>query len=242
MSHSNSLRSIVARSVAHAVQTGRRTAFVLALASAPLVARAGPALVAAPAAGADDAIVLPAPKDFAAAIAAVEAATGTEGEVIETEAGIKIPLSAGRAFALEPHVASRLLAGSHGPFRKAGIYLFRYERAYGLPGEKDRIGLMPTSDPDLVIRRMGTSGHRHGVTTEQIIQWLHALERDEAFELLEIGSDFVAGRFEREPKDPVALAHRAAKFAPDLVSGHSDPTAGLADLIGRKRTLFLIWD
>jgi Domain of unknown function (DUF4253) len=187
-------------------------------------------------------IALPAPKDLGAAVSAIERATGAKAEPIVTEGGVKIPVEEGRGFALDARTAERLVAGSHAAFREAGVYLFRSERSYGLPGELDRVVVLNTGDLAVALRRMGTAGHRHGVTNAQIVAWLEALAREEPLEVLEIGSDFVAGRFVREPKDPVALAHRAAIFAPDLVAGHSDPTAGLADLMGRRRTLFLIWD
>jgi hypothetical protein len=187
-------------------------------------------------------LVLPAPKDLAAAVEAVQRATGVQGGRLETEETAEIPLAEGRSFALESSVADRLLAGSHAAFRKAGVYLFRYERSYGLPGEKDRVGLLATSDPEVVMRRIGTVAHRRKLTTDQIVKWLRQLAKDEPFELHEIGVDYVAGRFDRAPKDPVAIAHRFAEFAPDLVAGHSNPIDGLADAIGRKRSVFLIWD
>ena len=99
-----------------------------------------------------------------------------------------------------------------------------------------------TADPDVVLRKVGTASPVRGVTTEQVIAFLHALEKDEAFEVTEIGTDFVSGRFERSPKDPAAIARRTVQFAPDLVKGHSDPITGLSDLIGRKRILYLMWD
>lgn len=215
-----------------------RTALAVAgaafLAALPFAAHAGAPPKKAP-------IVLPAPKGFAAAVKLVEKATGVKGSQIDSEAA-PIPFAEGRAFALDTSTAERLLAGSHATFRKAGMYLFRYERSFGLAGEKDLVGLLATDDPHAVIRRIGTAGPKRGVTSEQIIEWLRALESEESFELYEIGPDYVSGRFERAPKDPEGIARRAAKIAPDLVAGHSNPIAGLSDLIGKHRTLYLIWD
>lgn len=186
-------------------------------------------------------IVLPAPKDFTAAVKLVEEAVGVKGGQIDNE-GAPIPLSEGRAFAIDTRTAGRLLAGSHATFRKAGVYLFRYERSFGLGDDKDLVGLLATADPLAVIRRIGTAGPKRGVTNEQIVAWLRALEREEAFELYEIGPDYLSGHFERTPKNPEAIARRAAKIAPDLVAGHTNPIAGLTDLIGKHQTLYLIWD
>jgi hypothetical protein len=206
------------------------------LAVAALAASAGPARAAEPPAAP---IALGAPKNLDAAATAIEQATGAHAGAIVPATGPSIPLADGRSFAMDAKTAQRLLAGSHASFMKAGFYLFRYERGYGL--EKDRVGVMATADRDVIIRRIGTSGHRLGITGEQIAAWLRQLEKDEAVVVDEIGSDFVAGRFERTPKDPVALAKRVAQFAPDLVTGHKDPIGGLADFIHRG-TLLLIWD
>lgn len=188
-----------------------------------------------------DALALPAPGDFGAAVDAVERATGVKGEAIHA-GGSEIPLAKGRSFAVDARTAERLLAGSHATFRKAGFYLFRYQRSYGLAGEKDLIGVLPTSDPEVVIRQIGTAGSRRGVTPEQIIEWLRALAKEEPFELSEIGADYLAGRFDRAPKDPEGIARRSAEIAPDLVGYRANNLGLLAEEIRVNRTLYLIWD
>jgi hypothetical protein len=209
------------------------------LAAAAVLLAAAPATRAGPPAAAP--IALPRPASLADAIASIEKATGVRGEVLSAELEA-IPLSEGRSFAIPPRVSERLLAGSHATFLRAGLYLFRYQRSFGIDGETDRIGVLATADRRTVIHRMGTEGPHRGVTGEQIAAWLDALAKEEPFELTEIGPDYVAGRFARVPRDPAGLARRAAAFAPDLVVGHSDPIEGLADLMGRGRTLYLIWD
>ena len=106
--------------------------------------------------------------------------------------------------------AERLLDGSHTAFRKAGLYLFRLERAFGLAGEKDPLVLLATADRNAVVRRVGTGSPRDGVTTEKVVAWLDALAKEEPFELTEVGTDYVAGRFEGTPKDPMSVAKRCA--------------------------------
>lgn len=185
-------------------------------------------------------IVLPAPKDLAAAVSSLAGVAGAPGEAIETASG-SIPLEEGRSFQVDGKVATRLLAGSHVPFREAGLYLFRHERSFGLPGEKDRLGILRATDRRAVLLRMGTGNARQGFTTEKIIAWLDALAKDEPFELTEVGVDYVAGRFQRSPKDPGAIARRSAEIAPDLVAGRASTLALLAEEIRTNRTLYLIW-
>lgn len=186
----------------------------------------------------DEGFVLAAPKSFAAAVEAVARATGaTPGQLQLGE----VPLDQGRSFLVPARTAERLLAGSHATFRKAGFYLFRYERSYGIGGDKDHVGLLNTADRGAVIRRVGTSSKSHELTPEKLVAWLDALAKDEPFELAEVGEDFVAGTFVRAPKDPLAVAKRCAQLAPDLLGGRQTSIELLAAEIRDNRTLYLIW-
>jgi hypothetical protein len=201
---------------------------------APVAGHAGD--VAKP--GKQPPLALTAPADFGAAVVAIEKATGAKAEKLpfgEARSG------QGRSFSVEPSVAERLLEGSHGAFRKAGFYLFRYERSFGMAGEKDRLGLLETADHRAVLRRVGTGQSHVGLGSEKIVAWLDTLAKDEPFELWEIGADYVAGRFERAPNDPTAIAKRCAEFAPDLVAGRASTLDLLASEIKSNRTLYLIW-
>jgi hypothetical protein len=207
--------------------------------TAAVILSASVALADSPVPG-GEAIALAAPKDFAAAVAAVERATGAKAAALETARGAA-PLAEARSFGVDARTAERLLAGSHAAFRKAGFYLFRCERGFGMAGDKDKLALVATSDRGAVLRRMGTAGAGHGVTTERIVAWLDELAKQEPFELTEIGVDYVAGRFERTPKDPAGLARRSAELAPDLVAGRASTLALLAEEIRSNRSLYLIW-
>lgn len=212
-------------------------AIALALAGAPAVSLAG-----APRARVPRPIKLAAPKSFAAAVTAVEKATGVKSEAFDAAKAPAPPLE-GRSFALDSNTADRLLAGSHAAFRKAGFYLFRYERGFGLPGERDRVAVLATTDRDAVLRRMGTAAGHGTLTTDALVAWLQQLEKDQPFELPEIGVDYVAGRFARAPEDAQAMARRTIEIAPALLSGGDREVEVeiLAEEIRANRTLYLIW-
>jgi len=186
-------------------------------------------------------IVLAKPASFDAGVAAIERATGVRPVGLHGRSA-SVPQGEGRAFELDSRTATRLLDGSHDAYRKAGLFLFRQERSYGLADEKDVVAVLATADWRAVVRRMGTAGASRGITTDRIVEWLEDVSRADPFEITEVGVDYVAGRFVRAPKDPTALAHRIAEFAPDMVRGHKDPIAGLADLVGHERVLYLVWD
>lgn len=201
------------------------------LAAAPPAARAAEPAEQRP-------IVLAAPASLAAAAAEVEAATGAKGERLPFG---DLPLAEGRSFAVEAHTAQRLLVGSHEAFRRAGYFLFRYERSYGMAGDKDRLGLVKGTDDRAMIRRVGTGSAVKGLGSEKVVAWLDALAKDEPFDLWEVGVDYVAGRFVRTPKDPEGLARRCAEIAPELVRARAADLELLAREIEINRTLYLIW-
>jgi hypothetical protein len=215
---------------------GRALAVLACALAAPLALAGGDAKPAA--ATPASTIALSAPRTFAAAVEAVERATGAKGEKLQLG---NVPLEKGRSFRVDAKTSERLLAGSHASFRKAGFYLFRQERSYGIAGDKDHLALLATRDRNEVIRRVGTSAPRQKLTTESLIAWLDALSKDEPFELAEVGVDYIAGTFERSPKDPLALAKRCVEIAPELVGGRTASIDLLAAEIRDNRTLYLIW-
>jgi hypothetical protein len=185
-------------------------------------------------------ISLAAPKSLAAAATAVEKATGSKAMDLELK-GNPLPAEEGRAFHVKGKVATRLIDGSHDAFLKAGLFLFRLERSFGMGGGLDLVALVKTTDRGALIRRVGTADPRGTVTTDQIVEWLSALDQDEPFALNEIGTDYVAGRFAKAPSDPRAVASRCAAFAPELTKGSGSAIDLLTEEIRSERTLYMIW-
>jgi hypothetical protein len=181
-------------------------------------------------------IALAAPKDFDAAVRAIEAATGATATKLRD-----LPLADARSFAVAPDTAEALLEGSHQALKQAGVYLFRHERSFGMPGEKDQLGVMNTADWRAVVRRVGTAGPDRRPSSAEVAAWLDALWKDEPFDLREVGADYLAGRFDRAPKDPEAVAKRCAEFAPELVAGRASTLHLLVQEIATRGTLYLIW-
>lgn len=208
-------------------------AAALALVAPPLAVAKAPAKAQGP-------IVLAAPKSYAAAIQAVEKATGAKAADLELK-GNPLPAEEGRSFRVEGHLATRLIAGSHQPFLKAGFYLFRLERSFGMGGGLDLVGLVKATDRDGLIRRVGTADPHGALSTDHLIAWLDALEKDEPFTLDEIGVDYVAGRFTSVPADAAAVARRCAQISPELVKGSGSAIDLLTEEIRSNRTLYLIW-
>jgi hypothetical protein len=208
-------------------RTVLQLAAALAALAAPLAARS---------ADAKGAPSLGSPKDFEAAARSLEDAVGAKATKLHD-----LPLEQARSFAVEHRLAEKLLDANHATFRRAGVYLFRHERSFGMAGDKDQLGLVRTADWRTVLRRVGTAGPKGEPSNEKIAAWLEALAKEEPFDLDEIGTDYVAGQFARTPKDPAAVARRCAELAPELVAGRASTLELLAHEIEANRSLYLIW-
>src|SRR5512133_1999701 len=127
--------------------TSRAAAARSALALTAVSALLSGHVAAAKAPPAKPPISLAAPKSFAAAVAAIEKATGSKGADLELK-GNPLPAEEGRAFKIDGKVATRLVDGSHDVFMQAGLYLFRLERPCGLGGGFDTVALVKTTDRD----------------------------------------------------------------------------------------------
>ena len=107
-------------------------------------------------------------------------------------------------------------------------------------GGLDLVALVKTTDRSELIRRVGTADPHGVVDSDQLAEWLAALDQDEPFVLNEIGTDYVAGRFAKTPKDPAAVAARCAALAPELTKGSGSAIDLLTEEIKVNRTLYLI--
>jgi hypothetical protein len=214
--------------------------FAVALAATAALLQAPIAVAAEKAARPKPPIVLAAPKSLDAGAAAILKATRAKAEPLELS-GTPVAAAEGRSFTIDGKVATRLLDGSHATYLKAGLYLFRYERSFGMAGAHDHVALLATTDPSAVVRKIGTHDATTKHTTEQIVEWLAALDKEEPFFLNEIGDDYVAGTFKAVPKDPAAVARRCAEIAPELVKGSGSAIDLLTEEIKVNRTLYLIW-
>jgi len=217
---------------------GRARRWPLLLAALGALLASGNAGAKAPAGSVP--IALAGPKSFVAAVTALEKATGAKAAELELQ-GKPLMADEGRSFRVEGHLATRLLEGSHAAFLKAGLYLFRVERSFGMGGGLDLVALVKNADRAALIRRVGTADPAGQMTTDKIVDWLAELEQEEPFQLEEIGTDFVAGRFKKVPKDPVGIARRCAEAAPELVKGSPRAIDYLTEEIRTNRTLYLIW-
>lgn len=183
------------------------------------------------------------PADFASAVAYLEKRTGARaGPLVgygpEDE---EQPIPEGRSFDVEEAEADELLKDLHAPWKKAGLYLFRYDRSFGIGGQKDKVALLPTRDPYGILLKMGTNGTNYGKSTEDVIRFLRELEREVPFDLTEIGIDYVEGRFLESPRDPIGLAQRLYEFCPDIVE-QGVPMEDLPRILSHDRVLYLWWD
>jgi ankyrin repeat protein len=148
-------------------------------------------------------------------------------------------IKGGFSFTLAAEKAEEILSKYHADLLKKGYYLFRCVSNHGIG--LDSLALLSTADKYRVIEAMQTSG-ASDMSTDDIIHWLKALEKDQPFELTGIGSDCLEGKFITRVKNSRALAKMMYKFCPDIVDQGTGSVAQLAAELKKSNRLYFWWD
>jgi hypothetical protein len=172
-------------------------------------------------------------KDAAALLGAQPGTLTSEDEDEEVKGGVSFDV---------PHKKIEgILFEAHTNFLAKGFYLFRYNQMFGIDGEPDKVGLLPTTDKYAVIAAMATNGENYDIGTAGVIAWMKELEAEQPFVLTGIGFDYLEGNFTAPVKDASALARRMYQFCPDIVDQGTDTVEALAKEL-RKGRLYFWWD
>jgi hypothetical protein len=88
-----------------------------------------------------------------------------------------------------------------------------------IPDDAGRLPLilLPTANKYAALLACGTNGINQGHSTEAVISWLIALDRENPFVVAGCGQDFVDGRFTAVVRDAERVAERTIAFCPDMV-------------------------
>ena len=172
-------------------------------------------------------------KDAAALLGARPQPLQSEAEDEKVTGGVSFDVPQKK---LEP-----ILRQAHTNFLARGFYLFRYDQAFGIDGQPDKVGLLPTADKYEVMAAMDTNGDNYSIGTAGVIAWMKELEQEQPYILTGIGFDYMEGFFTAPLKDPNALAQRMYQFCPDIVDQGTDTVAKLAREL-RNGKLYFWWD
>jgi hypothetical protein len=117
--------------------------------------------------------------------------------------------------------------------RAAGFQLIVYD---SMPGADDAVKLMvfPTDDKYAVLVARGTNGVNYGLTTRSILAWLRNLDKENPFDLIGVGFDFLEGQFRGPVANAELWAQRMLEFCPD-----SESTVDI--LRGLRQGKFFFW-
>jgi hypothetical protein len=163
---------------------------------------------------------------------------GATPQPLEGEEG---PVAGGFVFNVPQARVESVLRRAHTNFLARGAYLFRYDQSFGIGGQPDKVGLLPTTNKYDVLAALETNGANFELYTADLIAWLKELEAEQPFILTGIGLDYLEGYFTTPVKDPRALAKRMYKFCPDIV----DQGVGTLDALAKelqKQKLYFWWD
>jgi hypothetical protein len=150
-------------------------------------------------------------------------------------------VAGGVSFDVAREAIEPLLHKLHTEFLTKGFFLFRYEQNFGIGGDPDKVGLVPTDNKYDVVALMATSGNDFEVPNSGVIKWMKELERQQPFLLTGISYDHLEGAFTTPIRDADGLAERMYQFCPDIVD---QGTGTIQELARELRTghLYFWWD
>jgi hypothetical protein len=172
-------------------------------------------------------------KDAAVLLGARPQPLHTEAENGEIKGGV--------SFDVPRKKIEAMLRQAHTNFLARGCYLFRYDQNFGIAGQPDKVGLLPTTDKYAVMAALDTNGDNYDIGTAGVIAWMKEMEQEQPYVLTGIGFDYMEGYFTGPVKDPDALAKRMYEFCPDIVDQGVETVGKLAREL-RKGSLYFWWD
>jgi hypothetical protein len=150
-------------------------------------------------------------------------------------------IKGGVSFDVPKEKIEAILRQAHTNFLARGFYLFRYDQNFGISGQPDKVGLLPTTDKYAVMAALDTNGDNYSIGTAGVIAWMKELEQEQPYVLTGIGFDYMEGYFTGPVKDPDALAKRMYQFCPDIVDQGVETVGKLAREL-QKGSLYFWWD
>ena len=133
------------------------------------------------------------------------------------------------------HPAAGQLEALQAEVRAAGFQLVLYD---AIPGYDNAAKLMvfPTSEKYAVLVARGTNGANYDLTTRALIAWLRDLEKENPFELIGCGFDFLEGSFPSHVQNAKDWSRRMLELCPDCES------AAQVMLELRQQRFYFWWD
>jgi hypothetical protein len=177
---------------------------------------------------------------FQQAIKDAAALLGAEPQPLHSPAEDE-EIKGGVSFDVPQKKIESVLRKAHTNFLAKGFYLFRYDQNFGIAGNPDKVGLLPTTDKYAVMAAMDTNGDNYDIGTAGVIAWMKELEQGQPFVLTGIGFDYLEGFFTGPVKDSNALAKRMYQFCPDIVDQGVGDISKLAKEL-QKGSLYFWWD
>jgi hypothetical protein len=124
--------------------------------------------------------------------------------------------------------------------REAGCQLVLSEP--WAPGEVAKLVLFPTANKFAVVAATGTNGANDSVHTDDIVQWLTAVDEENPFTLVYCGHDMVGGSFQGALKNARVLASRMFEICPSCRDEDLETAEDMAAALKKRKGFFLRWD
>jgi len=105
-----------------------------------------------------------------------------------------------------------------------------------------KIGVIKGTDQYEILRIMHTDGYDYDISNQDVIDWLHELEKKAPFDIIGADSDWVEIQFKTVPKDLKAIVEEVYDFCPDSVDQGPGSVDELVNEIRRTNRLIMLWD
>jgi hypothetical protein len=159
-------------------------------------------------------------------------------ENLKGEKGLEEEKLAG--FSVRTKNADELITAYRSGLRVRGYLIFKSQRAYGsLP---DTVTVVKGNNSYDLLKIQSTEAVSYKLSTEAIIAWLKARQKEGSFVVTGAGQDWIEAKFVRQPADMLGLAKKIYAFAPDVLHYGPHTADKLAERIKKTNGFYLIWD
>lgn len=172
---------------------------------------------------------------FKQALKLVSAATGQPGEPDEEHKGVV-------NFTAPEKEAEPLLAKVGPKLAPLKCLLVRCDMNHGIDNQPDTLALVGVDTPWAAMWLFGTNAANYDKGTAEVVKWMQQFARENDVSFDTIGFDLCAGRFNKPPKDYLALAKQMYEFCPDIVDQGAGDVEKLAAELKKSGRFFFWWD
>ena len=143
-------------------------------------------------------------------------------------------------FSVRTTRAEKVIDGLSRSLRSQGYLIFRSEQNFG--SVPDVVTVVRGNNSYDIVKLQRTEAQNYHLTTDKIIAWLKARQKQSSFVITGAGADWLEARFVKPPKNMRAFAQKVAAFAPDVVSRSGGTVEKIVVQMKKLNGFYLWWE